>query len=381
VKPIAKSGGELSDEDDEQVTVPLDAEAQAKPSGRHHERRSLQSRATIRDIAMEAGVSTATVSRVINSPQRVSPSRREAVQQVMARHDYVMHGMAGALARAKSVTIGLVIPTITNSIYAAFTHAIQKVAQQNNYSVLLGVSDFDPAGEDRLIRRLIERRVDGLILTGGDRDPSIYRALERNGIPFVMTWRLAQAVDCPCVAFDNYGAGRLAMKHLTDLGHRRIGLICGRTAVNDRALERRRAYEDALAGLGVAFDSSLIFERDFEFIEGQTAMRRMLRLAEPPTAVFAANDIQAIGAISACRDAGVQVPRDLSIIGFDDLPVAEFSNPKLTTIHVPGDRMGHLAAMRIFEMINGTPSSCSEVLGVELVVRESTDICPADRKP
>jgi hypothetical protein len=131
----------------------------------------LGGRTTIKDIASEAGVSTATVSRVLNNPELVSPAKRDAVRTAMARHDYVLHGMAGALAGARSMTIGLVIPTITNSIYAASTHAIQRVAQQQNYSVLLGVSDFEPPTEDSLIRRLIERRVDGLILTGGIRDP------------------------------------------------------------------------------------------------------------------------------------------------------------------------------------------------------------------
>jgi LacI family transcriptional regulator len=234
------------------------------------------------------------------------------------------------------------------------------------------VSDFDPDEEVRMIRRLVERRVDGLVLTGGARDPAIYRLLDRHSIPFVVTWRMAGAPNGPCVSFDNYGAGRLAMAHLLDLGHRRIGLICGRSEVNDRALERRNAYEDALAEAGIRVDGSLIFERDFEFIEGQTAMLRMLSHADPPTAVFAANDIQAIGAISACRERGLDVPLDVSVIGFDDLPVAEFTFPKLTTIHVPGDRMGHIAALRLFEMIGGEPEPLSEVLPVELVHRQST---------
>jgi LacI family transcriptional regulator len=349
---------------------PSDAGEAATPGGK-----------TIREIALEAGVSTATVSRVLNNPEGVSAKRREAVLQVVARHDYVSHRMAGALAGGRSMAIGLVIPTITNSIYAASTQAIQRVAQRASYSVLLGVSDFDPEEEVRMIRRLVERRVDGLILTGGGRDPAIYRLLDRHSIPFVVTWLMAGAPNCPCVSFDNYGAGRLAMAHLLDLGHRRIGLICGRSEVNDRALERRNAYEDALAEAGIRVDASLIFERDFEFIEGQTAMLRMLSHADPPTAVFAANDIQAIGAISACRERGLDVPLDVSVIGFDDLPVAEFTFPKLTTIHVPGDRMGHIAALRLFEMIGGEPEPLSEVLPVELVHRQSTGPARQIRKP
>lgn len=187
-----------------------------------------------------------------------------------------------------------------------------------------------------------------------------------------MTWRLDTAANLPCVSFDNYAAGRIAMNHLLELGHRRIGLICGRSEVNDRALERRKAYEDALAEIGIGIDPSLIFERDFEFIEGRTAMRRMLDDVVPPTAVFAANDIQAIGAIAECRASGLDVPKDISVIGFDDLPLAEFSFPKLTTIRVPAQRMGHVAAIRLLEMIRGEAEPASEVLPVELILREST---------
>lgn len=329
-------------------------------------------RKTIKEIAREAGVSTATVSRVLNNPERVRPERREAVLKVIERHDYVLHGMAGALAGARSMTIGLVIPTITNSIYAASTQAIQRVAQRDSYGVLLGVSEFSPDEERRMIRHLVERRVDGLILTGGGRDPAIYRLIDRHGIPCVVTWRLDTAANLPCVSFDNYAAGRIAMNHLIGLGHRRIGLICGRSEVNDRALERRKAYEDALAEIGVGIDPSLIFERDFEFIEGRTAMRRMLDDVVPPTAVFAANDIQAIGAIAECRASGLDVPKDVSVIGFDDLPLAEFTFPKLTTIRVPAQRMGHVAAIRLLEMIRGEAEPASEVLPVELILRDST---------
>ncbi|MGE3873389.1 MAG: LacI family DNA-binding transcriptional regulator [Parvibaculaceae bacterium] len=335
---------------------------------------SPQERRTIKEIAREAGVSTATVSRVLNNPERVRPERRAAVLEVIERHDYVLHGMAGALAGARSMTIGLVIPTITNSIYAASTQAIQRVAQRESYGVLLGVSEFSPDEERRMIRHLVERRVDGLILTGGGRDPASYRLIERHGIPCVVTWRLDPETNLPCVSFDNYAAGRLAMRHLIELGHRRIGLICGRTELNDRALERRKAYEDTLNGAGIAIDPALIFERDFEFIEGRTAMRRMLDDVVPPTAVFAANDIQAIGAVAECRASGLDIPKDMSIMGFDDLPLAEFTFPKLTTIRVPAQRMGHVAATRLLEMIRGQSKPASEVLPVELILRESTAV-------
>ena len=326
----------------------------------------------MREIADQAGVSVATVSRVINHPYVVAEETRLAVQQVIQRNHYVSHGMAMSLASDRSSTLGLVIPTITNSIYASSTQAIQQVAQRAGYTVLLGVSEFSREQEERLIRQLVERRVDGIILTGGERPPYLYHLLQHNDVPYIVTWKLTGGESHPCVSFDNYEAGRLAMRHLTELGHRRIGLVCGRSAVNDRARERRRAYEDALGERGISVDPGLVFERDFEFIEGRAAMHRMLQDQARPTAVFCANDIQAIGALIECRDAGLRVPRDVSIIGFDDLPVAQFTEPQLTTIRVPAKRMGHLAATNLIDWLKHAREPATEELPVELVVRGTT---------
>jgi len=326
----------------------------------------------MREIAREAGVSIATVSRVLNQPETVAERTRIEVRAVMERHYYVSHGSAVSLASRKSKTIGLIIPTITNSIYASSTQAVQRVAQRVGYTVLLAVSEFDPSTEESLIRRLVEQRADGLILTGGDRPARIYAMLERNAVPYVVTWKLTDGKRRPSVSFDNYRAGRLAMAHLLELGHRRIGFVCGRSDVNDRARERRRAYEDSMREAGIAVDPDLVYERDFEFIEGRTAMHRMLEAPEPPTAVFCANDIQAIGALQECVDAGLRVPEDMSIIGFDDLPLAEYTRPRLTTIHVPAKRMGHLAAERLFDWILKGEQPGIDELPVGLVVRDST---------
>jgi LacI family transcriptional regulator len=333
----------------------------------------LRPRLTIREIAHEAGVSTATVSRVMNNPERVSAETRDSVRAVIERRRYVSHGIAMSLASARSFTIGLIIPTITNSIYASSTQAIQRVAHGAGYTVLLGVSEFLPELEEELIRSLLKRRVDGLILTGGERPGSLYDVIEANGVHYVVTWKLlGERVARPSVSFDNYRAGRVAMDHLIALGHRRIALICGRTPVNDRARERRRAYEDALQDLGEPLDPALIHEGDFELDAGRTAMRLLLKAAPPPTAVFCANDIQAIGALFECAEAGIVVPADISLIGFDDLPVAQYTRPQLTTIRVPARQMGELAATRLIQAIKtGTPPETEE-LPIELIVRGTT---------
>jgi LacI family transcriptional regulator len=332
---------------------------------------------TIRDIAREAGVSIATVSRVMNTPDSVAPDTRSNVQEIINRHGYLSHGIATSLASSRSMSIGLVIPTIVNSIYASSTQAIQGIAQSAGYTVLLGVSEFSPALEEKLIRQLLERRVDGLILTGGNRRRAVYDMIKASGVPLVVTWKLfLEDAELPTVSFDNYRGGLIAMEHLIALGHRKIGLICGRTELNDRARERRRAYEDSIIACGLKVDEMLIYEADFELDCGRDAMRDLLRLPERPTAVFCANDVQAIGALHECEEHGVRVPADMSLVGFDDLPIVKYVRPQLTTIRVPAQRMGELAATRIIEALRTGGSVGGAELPIELVVRESTGPVP-----
>jgi LacI family transcriptional regulator len=335
---------------------------------------------TINEIAREAGVSTATVSRVFNEPAKVKKQTRERVSAVIERHHYVSHGLAGGLASRRSRFLGLVIPTVTNSIYASSTQAVHHAAQRTGYTVLVGVSDFSEEREAELIHQLVSRRVEGLILTGEQRSPAVYEKIIRNHCPFVITWKLTHSREHPSVSFDNIKATRAAVDHLLGLGHRRVGLICGRTHLNDRALQRKTAFEQALRDFGIEPDPELIFERSFEFVEGRAAMHRMLQLRQPPTGVFCANDIQAIGALSECRDAGVSVPSDLSIVGFDDLPIAQYITPRLTTVRVPAQEMGDRATMRLIAAIEtGDPVLPLELL-TDLVIRETTGPCRARQK-
>lgn len=336
---------------------------------------------TIRDIAREAGVSTATVSRVMNTPDLVSPNTRASVESAIERNGYLSHGIAVSLASARSQSIGLVIPTITNSIYASFTQAIQGITQSAGYTLLLGNSEFSPELEEKLIRKLIEQRVDGMILIGGERRRGVYDLIEGHGVPFVVTWKLLrESVGRPSISFDNYRGGCLAVQHLIKLGHRRIGLICGRTVVNDRARERRNAYEDSMRENGLVLEDSLIEEADFELVQGRNAMRRLLDLKLAPTAVFCANDIQAIGALFECGEKGLSVPGDISLVGFDDLPVAQYIRPQLTTIRVPAQKMGELAAASILYAIKTGRVPATEELPVELIVRNST-APPSNSRP
>jgi LacI family transcriptional regulator len=327
---------------------------------------------TINEIAREAGVSIATVSRFFNQPSKLKGHTRERVSAVIERHHYVSHGLAGGLASRHSRLLGLVIPTVINSIYASSTQAIHHAAQEAGYTVLVGVSDFSAAREAELIHQLLARRVEGLILTGEQRAPATYEKIIRNHCPFVITWKRTTVREHPSVSFDNGKATRAVLNHLLDLGHRRIGFVCGRTDLNDRALQRKSAFERRLRDVGIEPDPELTFECNFEFVEGRAAMQQMLQLRQPPTATFCANDILAIGALSECREAGLSVPADMSIAGFDDLPITQYISPTLTTLRVPAHEMGVSAARRlIFAIENGEPVLPLELL-TDLIIREST---------
>ncbi len=327
---------------------------------------------TIREVARRAGVSTATVSRALNRPDMVRAETRDRILKVVEETHFVYDGIAVSMISGRSHTIGLIIPTIMNSIYAASTQSIQRAAQAVGYTVLLGASEFSPKQEAMLAQRLLERRVDGLILTGGNHEPTLIQKIRTNSVPFLITWKLMRDQDWPSVSFDNYKAAWAAVDFLVSLGHRRLGLVCGRTDINDRALDRRQAFEDCLRHHGLTVDPALIHERDFEMEEGASAMAAMLRTLEPPTAVFCANDIQAIGALSLCRERGLSVPGDISIIGFDDLPATSYTRPKLTTVRVPAADMGRRAAEILIASIERKIPVQSVELQTEVIVRETT---------
>lgn len=329
---------------------------------------------TIREIAREAGVSTATVSRVFNTPERVREDTRQRVLAVIDEHHFVSDRMAGSLASRRSRLLGLVIPTIANSIYAQSTQAIQQAAQEAGYTVLVGISEFSADRDGRLIHEFLERRVEGLVLTGIDREARVYDKITHNGLPFVITWRLARSQGLPSVSFDNHAAAAKAVDYLVSLGHQRIGLICGRTDVNDRARGRRESFEARMADLGLEPDPALIFERDYEFVEARNAMHLALHNPAPPTAVFCASDVLAVGALHECQQAGLDVPGDISIVGFDDMPIAEYVNPQLTTIRVPAVEMGRRAIQELLKAIRGENIGLGIELPTDLIIRGSTAI-------
>ncbi|MBW1712826.1 MAG: LacI family DNA-binding transcriptional regulator, partial [Deltaproteobacteria bacterium] len=277
-------------------------------------------RTTMHDIAHRAGVSPATVSRTIHSPHLVRPETRERVRRIMEASGYVYDAVAGEMSRKKTSVIGLIIPTVKSSIFARSTHGIQEKAQAEGFSVIIGNTNYKPQTEADLLRLFQERRVAGLILTGiAPGMKRLVQDLPERGTPCVVTWETFNNEAINYVGFDNFKAAYLATQHLLSLKHRRVGLICGPFSKVERVGQRLNGYRAALQDHGLEYDPELVIEKDYTLIEGKEAMQRLLALRPRPTAVFAASDVLAMGALTAARESGLRVPEDISLVGFDDI--------------------------------------------------------------
>ena len=329
--------------------------------------------AKLSDVARLANVSTATVSRALTLPHKVNGATLARINQAVQDLGYVAHGAARALATRRTHTIGAIIPTLDNAIFANTTHALQKALDEAGYTLLLACNEFDPEIEMRATRALIARGVDGLVLVGTTHHPDLFATIEAHGVPYVLSWALDKDGRHPCVGFDNRGAAMRLVKYLVELGHRRFAMISGLTANNERALERRDAVREALAARGIALPPSRLVEEPFTLNAGREGLAQVLHGREaPPTAVICGNDVLAIGAIAECHARGLRVPQDISVTGFDDMEIAALINPSLTTVRFPTRELGSLAAQHLLARLGAKTVPLCRELPVELVVREST---------
>lgn len=339
---------------------------------------------TIEDVARRAGVSTATVSRVLNQTDAVRPGLRAQVEAAVAALGYVPHAGARTLKLRRSGTVGVVVPTIDNAIFASGLQAFQRRMTAAGQVVLLAFSDYDPAQEDAQVQALLARGVDALALTGTSQRPALLARLAQRGLPWVHTGSFPAPDGAACVGFRNRAVVARAVQYLLDLGHRRIGMVAGITEHNDRAADRVAGVRDALAAAGLTLPARWLVEAPYTLQGAREATRRVLQAPSAPTALLCGNDVLAIGALLECQAAGVQVPQAMSVIGFDDLDMARQWRPSLTTLHVPTDAMWTQAADYLLARLDGSASApLQHEVQVELVVRESTARAPgaATRPP
>ncbi len=333
-------------------------------------------RPTLEDVARRAEVSTATVSRYFSAPEKVRPALRLRVQTAVGELGYTPHGAARALASQRSNTIGAVIPTLDNAIFATMVQTLQKELSAKGKTLLLAASDYDPGRERGQIENLIVRGVDGLMLTGEARDPAVYALLERHGIRYANTYVHHPASRHPTIGFDNIRAMHKVVGYLYDLGHRAFAMIAGITTGNDRAAERVAGVKEALSRRRLALDTGRILEQPYSIAAGREALRRLCSGTDRPTAIVCGNDVLALGALLEAEALGLRVPEDVSITGFDDLDLAREIGPGLTTVHAPLEEMGRLTAEYLLttEATEGPPLHLE--LPAELVVRGSTGPVP-----
>ncbi len=286
---------------------------------------------------------------------------------------YRPHGAARALASRRTNTIGAVIPTLDNAIFAKVAQTLQDALDARGRTLLLASSDYRPEREQNQIENLIVRGVDGIMLTGEQRDPAIYSLLDKHGIRYVNTYVHHPESLHPTIGFDNVAAMEKVVAYLYDLGHRRFAMVGGLTAGNDRAMERIRGTRDALRRRSVDLPPSRILEQPYTLAAGRASCRKLLSLNDPPTVIVCGNDVLALGALLEATAMGIAVPETLSITGFDDLELAREIAPGLTTIHAPLIDMGRLAADFLTAQGSDADTQSRHIeLPAELVVRGST---------
>jgi LacI family transcriptional regulator len=327
----------------------------------------------IRDVAAAAGVSTATVSRTLNKPESVRPALRDKVMAAVQKLGYVANAGARTLKLGRSGTVGAVVPTVDNAIFASGLQAFQRRLSAAGYVVLLAFSDYDPDQETAQAMALLARGVDGLVLAGRSQQPELLERLRQRGLPWVHTLSYPAPAGAACVGIRNRAAMARAVRYLLDLGHRRFAMLAGLTAHNDRATERLAGVREALEAAGLRLAPEATIEAAYAVQPAREAMRRLLALKPRPTALLCGNDVLAIGALLECQAAQLEVPRELSVMGFDDLDLARQWRPTLTTVRVPTENMWTLAAQYLLDRLDGrVEAGLQQEVEVELVVREST---------
>lgn len=328
------------------------------------------SRATIKDVAMKANVSLSTVSRALRDPDKTPPETVSKVRAAAEALNYVYNATAGSLSRQRSDTIGILLPS---PVYAAFgvnLMAIQKTCSERNYSCKVALSQFAPEEERLALRRFHEQRIGGLILVGLDMSNVGYlKTLEAAGIPCIVLWE-APDESLNYIGIDNRRSIYTGVKYLIDMGHRRIGFLVGPYACARRNLDRVEGYKKVLEDHGIEYDPDLVRSQPPSYLLGKESMRAFLKLASPPTAVLSVNDYLAIGAMRAITEAGLRVPDDISVCGFDDIDIAAYFNPPLTSIKTPCYEMGRMAANIMIDAIESrTSPNVQYLLDTELIVR------------
>jgi LacI family transcriptional regulator len=340
--------------------------------------------ATIKDVALRAGVSVTTVSHVVNDTRHVSAKGRERVELAIRELGYVPNAMARSLKSNTTSTLGMLIPNSSNPYFAEIVRIVEDRCFGAGYTLVLCNTDDEPHRQSVYLQVLAERRIDGLIVvsTGAGDDDSLVTQLRGLRMPTVLVDREIADPACDLVETAHMQGGLLAVRHLLSLGHKRIACIGGPVGVMPSE-QRIEGWRMALAEAGATPNAdALLWRGGFTSQGGYEAMHAILRTEQAPSAVFVCNDLMAIGALRAAHESGVRVPDDLSIVGFDDIELSAYTSPALTTVAQPKERIGALAVDMLLERVGGKRRDARKVvLQPELRVRASTARHASFREP
>lgn len=329
---------------------------------------------SIKDVAKLAGVSTATISRTLSDPELVSEKTRKKVREAIRESGYVANSLARSFRTKKSDTVLVLVPDISNPFYSTIIQGIESVARDNGYRVILGDTQQDQERERSYAGMVQQRQADGIILLGSSipfETPAELTRAEPSWPPLVMACEYLD-VGLPTVRIDNVAAAEDAVSHLVRLGHKKIAFING-PEHSPLSVDRHKGYRQAIETAGIIYDEALTVAGDYSLESGVAATKSLLAGSSQPTALFAANDEMAIGALKEIKAAGLQVPGDVSVVGFDDIQFADFCDPPLTTVHQPRTEIGRSVMELMLAILSGErPSEDEIVLGHNLVVRGST---------
>lgn len=329
---------------------------------------------TIRDVAQLAGVSTSTVSRVLNGEKGVSAETARRVMEAVETLRYRPNRVAQSLVTRRTRTVGLVIPDQRNPFYAQASWMAERVARGMGYGVMVCNSDNDPGREMESLRLLEAHQVDGLLLIGGVRDIThVVNFSAASKTPMVLVDRVAVGYRIPSVVLDNVKGGRLITQSLLDMGHRRIAFVTSGYTMAEQ--DRYIGYERALEANGITPDPALVFHaEEFEWKQGKLdALEQMLRRPDRPTAILSSNDLKALAVYRLLRRSGLRVPEDVSVAGYDDIEIADLVSPPLTTVAQPINDMASAGMQMLLDIVEGRVlEGDSRTFEPQLVIRQST---------
>ncbi len=333
----------------------------------------------IKDIADASGVSTATVSHVINNTRFVTDETRARVEEVISRFNYYPNAQARSLASGRSTTLGLVVSDLANPFFPELVKAIEATAYEHGYDVLLANTSYDAARTLNYVHRFIERRLAGVVLMTSELDARLIDELACKAVPVVFLDLGSAGAHMSNIIVDYERGIEDAIKHLHQLGHQRIAFIGGPHKLRS-AQKRLQAFHDSLAR-HLPHVAPHIYEGDFQFAGGEKAANQMLATNPKPTAVVVANDMMALGVMRACHIAGVRVPEDLSIIGYDDIAFAAFTEPGLTTVCLPRAELGRQAVTALMATINHPERQGVEMHVSTYLVERGSTAPPQNQQP